>query len=251
MVFRNPLLADDAAFDALRRDLNRLMWMEPFMNRGAFDTGWSCRDHAFVLGAVLQALEAPVSLVHGKNMFVVGPRNGLPPAGLGQEARGPGAHTWVRLEDGHIVDLSPNLAISVGQWRSLEFDGVVAHPRCRAVPVSLLETSDEDEYTNEVNRASHASGHLTAVYLHREEQEFSETLAVDPFSFVNSPLTDRLRRTYDASIYLKGVAHLLGLVAGERRSLAGVSQNKAWAIVSQIGESAVRDVRERIAARVA
>jgi hypothetical protein len=77
---------------SLRADLHHLLNVDPFHNarHGGWDTGWSCRDHAVVVAALLTAADIKASVVHGLNMFVEGPTStGEHPVGIGNEQ----AHT--------------------------------------------------------------------------------------------------------------------------------------------------------------
>jgi hypothetical protein len=38
----------------LRKEAHALLWTDPVMNRGVFDVGMNCRDHALVFAALLK-----------------------------------------------------------------------------------------------------------------------------------------------------------------------------------------------------
>jgi hypothetical protein len=55
---------------ALLRDLNRALWIDPFLNGDTVDAGWSCRDHAWVVAMVCLAEGVPAFVIHGVAGFV-------------------------------------------------------------------------------------------------------------------------------------------------------------------------------------
>ena len=58
-------------------------------------------------------------------------------------------------------------------------------------------------------------------------------------SWANSRVSQRLRgRGLPEDLYLRFAAHLLGLRAGHRQPLRGISANKAWAILAADAELA-------------
>ena len=79
-------LAQSLLDDGLVDELHGFLWTEPFANKGTPDDGWSCRDHAVVVGRLLRSAGAEVRIRHGRCMFVQGPgAHGAPPVGIGPE----------------------------------------------------------------------------------------------------------------------------------------------------------------------
>src|SRR5688572_6667019 len=101
---KSPLIDDRCL-----TEVHRLLWMEPFHNRGVLDLGWSCRDHAFVVACLLRLTSTSTRLVHGKCMYVQGPEATSPPCAIGQECHAVAGHTWLKSSDGKIMDVSPRL----------------------------------------------------------------------------------------------------------------------------------------------
>ena len=65
-------------------EIHNLLWTKPIRSRSpteAAEAGWSCRDHAFVVGFILYAAGIESDFVTGKNMFVRGPALNKPPMG--------------------------------------------------------------------------------------------------------------------------------------------------------------------------
>src|SRR5262245_48295199 len=89
------------------QELHKLLWIEPHVNRGMFDPGWSCREHAVITCCLPLAQGVEAQLTHGKVMYVRGPSGSLPPAGLGQALGDLGGHTWLEVGEVGIVDVSP------------------------------------------------------------------------------------------------------------------------------------------------
>ena len=94
---------------ALIQEIHALLWIEPLVNRGIYDPGWNCRDHALMVAGILAAHLVPVQIVHGQAMFVAGPSGDRPPIGRGQDVNDTTTHTWVEVPSIGIVDISPNL----------------------------------------------------------------------------------------------------------------------------------------------
>jgi len=67
-------------------ELHALVWTRPIVNRGTFDPGWSCREHAASIAALLTLEGVPVHLRHGRCMFIQGAAGNNPPICYGQES---------------------------------------------------------------------------------------------------------------------------------------------------------------------
>jgi hypothetical protein len=82
--------------------------------------------------------------------------------------------------------------------------------------------------------ATHRTDAATAVYLPFQRQPLTASLVRDAFKFVNSPLTDQLRKRHDASIYAKAILHLLDVFESASPKVGTLSsQTKAWSVVAQ------------------
>jgi hypothetical protein len=53
------------------------------------------------------------------------------------------------------------------------------------------------------------------------------------FDFVDSPLSVRLSKQLDATVYAKAAVHLFRVVRGENKSLRLLSQDDAWETISR------------------
>jgi hypothetical protein len=215
-------------------ELHALLWTEPFVNRATADDGWSARDHVVVVGRLLQALGADVSIRHGRCMFVQGPgADGAPAVGIGQEASSRVGHVWLSVAGLGDVDLSPRLSKPQPPWTPVASPGVVGSAWIAPLPTRFTMTTKLRDYEAEIERATGATGQLEAVYLRRTEEPYTDDIARAGLSWANSRVSQRLLgRGLPEDVYLRFAAHLIGLRAGRRQPLRGISHNKAWAILA-------------------
>lgn len=216
-------------------ELHAFLWTDSFVNGATPDDGWSCRDHAVVIGQLLISLGADVSIRHGKCMFVQGPgSDGAPAVGIGQEGASRAGHTWVAVADIGDIDLSPKLAARQPPWRPLQSTGVIGSAWVAEQPTLFAMTERLSEYEGEIARATHATDHLQAVYLTRREERFTADIAQAGLSWASSRVSLRLlERGLPDDLYVRFAAHLLGLLSGERRPLRGLSRNRAWSVLAE------------------
>ena len=228
---------------ALVDELHAFLWPEPFSTRGTRADGWSCRDHIVVGGAVLRTRGAEVRIRHGRCMFVQGPGpGGAPPVGIGQEGSSRIGHAWLLVPGLGDVDLSPRLAAPQPPWSGVDSPGIVGSAWIAPGPASFATTTKLREYTAAIERATGAPQELRAVYLIQREEPYRADIARQGLSWANSRVSQRLRgRGLPEDLYLRFAAHLLGLCAGRRQPLAGISPNKAWAIVAADVDLAAAD----------
>lgn len=205
------------------------------MNGATPDDGWSCRDHAVVVGQLLRNLGADVSIRHGRCMFVQGPgSDGAPAVGIGQEGASRAGHTWVAVADIGDVDLSPRLAARQPPWRPLQSTGVVGSSWLAERPALFVMTARLSEYEAEIARGTDAADQMRAVYLMRREEPFTGEIAQAGLSWANSRVSLRLlERGLPDDLYVRFAAHLLGLLSGERRPLRCISRNRAWSLLAE------------------
>lgn len=219
----------------LLKETHALLWTDPVMNRGVFDVGMNCRDHALVFAALFKANGIDAAIATGKNMIVWGPRSGRAPIGLGQEQDFGEGHSWVMTEAGDLYDYSLKLPDA---RRNARFKGltapIVERCLCGNVPnARVLLTRHADEFTNEVNSASHLPDQILVAYLVTRIEAFTPQLLANPLSRLNSPLSNRIASRYAPDIYVKLVMHLIEFSRGEAHSLAGKSQIGAWNTIAR------------------
>jgi hypothetical protein len=239
----DPELTQALLDPALVDELHAFLWTEPFANRGLPDDGWSCRDHIVVVGALLRSFGAEVRIRHGRCMFVQGPRSdGAPAVGIGQEGTSRIGHAWLLVPGLGDVDLSPRLAAAQPPWTGVDSPGIVGSAWIAPRETSFETTTHVGDYTAAIERATDALDELCAVYLVEREEPYGAGIGRAGLTWANSRVSQRLRaRGLPEDLYLRLAAHLLGLHAGRRPPLRGISLNKAWAIVAADAELAPAD----------
>ena len=217
-------------------ELHAFLWTDPFFNQGTMDAGWSCRDHAVVVGQFLVDAGAHVTVRHGKCMFVQGPtQDGAPPVGLGQDVDPrAGGHTWLSIEGLGDVDLSPRLNIRESRWRPVESTGVVGSSWLAEAPSRFTVTGSLQEYDEEIARATHVLDERHAIYFSRREEPFANEIARSGLSWADSRVSLRLLdRGQPDDLYVRFARHLRGILSDERSPLRHLSRNKAWTILAE------------------
>jgi hypothetical protein len=211
------------------RELHHLLWVEPHDNRGLWDEGWNCRDHALVTAALAQLFGFTAVVGYGQATFVQGPSGELPPVGMELNI-----HAWTMVEQGGMYDLSPRLAQNkFPGWRP---SSVIAQSSCEpAVGTKFSYLLEADHYQNTIARATHDQGCLHVVFWGQESNNLSRVVLGDSLNFCNSPLTDQLRAQFGekGDLHAKAVLHLWEFLKGEAASLTPLSQGDAW---SKIGD---------------
>lgn len=216
-----------------RHEIHSFLWAKPIVNRGELDTGWSCRDHAAVLGAVVALGGHRVTVRHGRCMYVQGESGGHPPVGVGQEVHGRSGHTWLLVDGVGDFDLSPRLNQRVERWRPMNSIGVIGD-QWRIVgdlPTRLTVVKSPVTYDNLIARATYLSDIANAIYYVHHEEPYSLNMIKDPKTCIDSPRFHYIARRCGPAFYVKLVAHLTELLTGSGRPLAGTSSNKALSIV--------------------
>lgn len=219
----------------LLKEAHALLWTDPVMNRGVFDVGMNCRDHALVFAALLKAHGTDAAIASGKNMIVWGPRNGREAIGLGQEQDVGVGHSWAITEAGDLYDYSLKLPDTK---RDARFKGLTAplveRSQCGNVPnARVLLTRQADTFTNQMNAASQVPDQILVAYLVTRIEAFTPQLLANPRSWLDSPLSNRIASRYTPDIYVKLVMHLIEFSRGEARSLTGKSQIGAWNTIAR------------------
>ncbi|MBM4043793.1 MAG: hypothetical protein FJ279_01640 [Planctomycetes bacterium] len=226
-------ILDAIKSSAFLDEIHKLLWIKPAVHRDGFDSGWSCREHAFISACLAAASGIQACIVIGKAMFMQGPQNGKAPAILGCDANDSGTHAWLSIPKLGTTDISPNLDISISAWRRLQFSGIVNGVWEPQGTGMFLSCSSKTDYENEIALGTHGSHGNRAVYWPQRQFDLTEAMVRDAFAFTNSPLTDWLRRSHATDVLAKAALHLWDRINRRVRSVAGVSQAKAWRIVAQ------------------
>ena len=232
-------LAQSLLDAGLVAELHALLWTAPFANKGTPDDGWSCRDHAVVVGHLLRGAGAGVQIRHGRCMFVQGPgSDGAPPVGIGQEGASRVGHTWLHASGLGDVDLSPRLESAQPPWVPVASPGVVGSSWIAGRAAGFEMTTHLRDYEAAIGRATGATDELHAVYLMEREEPYTDAVGRNGLSWANSRVSLRLLgRGLPEDLYLRFAAHLDGVRSGERRRLGAISHNKAWKLLA--GDAAV------------
>jgi hypothetical protein len=211
-------------------EMHHLLWVEPHENRGIWDEGWNCRDHAFLVGFLIAMLgDASAHAIFGKAMFAQGPIGDAPPVGFEQ-----GPHAWTGSNLCGHVDLS--LRLSGVRHPDFKFPDwpVYAIAGSQCVPFEgtrFVHTANAQKYESTVSQASHSEGVRTAIYLRQATPiPFTKKVLFTAFDFCNSPLTDRLRTQFGQrpDVYASAVLHLLDFLHAETGSMRELEQLEAW-----------------------
>ena len=172
---------------------------------------------------------------------VVWPLRVPPPTPISrrQEGSSRAGHAWLLAPGLGDVDLNPRVAASQPPWTGVDSPGIVGSVWMAPRETSFATTSNLREYTAAIKDATRAPDELRAVYLIQREEPYGADIARIGLSWANSRVSQRLRaRGLPEDLYLRFAAHLLGLRAGRRQALRGISPNKAWAIVAADAELA-------------
>jgi len=216
-----------------KREINHLLHTKSHIRSdGEFDAGWNCRDHALVMAMLLKREGSYPKIANGKCMYVQGPYLGNSSFGIGQGNDNGSGHGWLVDQSFGLIDVSPVLELKKHRFRA-SFDGIYGRvwlPPAKE-KVKVVVCDDPQKYENEIGKASHLNGHSTAVYLHLDDSEVTQRLIESPFRFLNSKLSEEIKKRFGSGFYPAVANHLQGFMLGQRDSLKGLGQLKAWATV--------------------
>lgn len=217
-------------------ELHALLWAKPKVNQGEYDLGWSCREHAASIAALLTLRGVSVRLRHGRCAFVQGGTGNAPPVAITQQPALRPGHTWAWADGFGDMDVSPRLRIVIGRWRPLDapFGVVGGIWPVASLPTDAFVLTSKMEYEYRFNEATHLRDAGRAVYLVQREEPFEPGILVDGATRLNSPLTARVIAAAGPAAYMKLIVHVRGLLAGQRKSLSTVSFGRAWQVIGEI-----------------
>jgi len=218
---------------AFKKEINHLLYSNSFTGSdGELDAGWNCRDHSLVMALMLKSGDNYPRIANGKCMFVQGPVAGNAAFRIGQEDYYKSGHNWLVHSKFGIIYVSPTLLSKEHRFRE-PFNGVFN--RVWLPPgkerVSVVLCHDIDDYVKEIEKASHAMSHSTAVYLHLDDQEVTDKLVKSPFKFLNSRFSTEIKSRFGSEFYPAVAKHLHDFVLGKRDSLISQARVKAWGTV--------------------
>ena len=224
-------------------EVHHLFWIKPFINRGQQELGWSCRDHALTLGLLAAMGGKEVVLVTGEAFFVQGPAGGRAPVGVQQAP-----HSWLRTTEGTFdVSWRLNAVRNIPQWKPWNAQGVVAGKVMPAGAATFVSTTDRTRYTQLVNGATHLENGRVAAYLAESVDNLNSGLLSQQYAWVNSPLTDRIKKI-GPDLYSAAALHLVSyLERGE--SIRNLEQEAAWAALAKKYPDALDQTLDQIGRR--
>jgi hypothetical protein len=207
-----------------RRELNRSLWLEPFTNRGVFDAGWSCRDHAWVCSLLACANGFEAVVVHGKLVIVA--QSSRTGQRVGYQVL---THSWSAIAAVGFCDLSlkTDFVLPDGDG-TLPLGPVVQN---NILPQAYGDTYFADNESDGHRAVTESIGYgkrVTLVYSGKEYDTLLEEYVTRAVDLINSPLTDQLRVQFDSSIYAKLVLHLDGLIHGSRHPIVARTRDEFW-----------------------
>jgi hypothetical protein len=218
---------------AFKKEINHLLYYNSFTSSdGEFDAGWNSRDHSLVMALMLKSGDNYPQIANGKCMFVQGPVAGNAAFGIGQENHYKSGHSWLVHSKFGLIDVSPSLQTKEHRFREQIygiFNRVWLPPGKERVSVVVCD--DPNEYVEQIEKASHAMAHSTAVYLQLDEQEITGKSIKSPFKFLNSRFSTEIKNRFGADFYPAVAKHLHDFVLGKSDSLVSLARVKAWGSV--------------------
>jgi hypothetical protein len=218
---------------AFKKEINHLLHTRSHIeNNIEFDAGWNSRDHALVMAMLLKRKGSYPSIASGKCMFVQGPYLRYSSIGVGQEHDYIGGHSWVVDPKFGLIDVSPILEIKKHRFRA-GFDGVFGRVWLPSGKdrVNVVVCDNSDAYEREIIKASHLTRQSSAVYMHLEEFEVTGSFIEHPFKFLNSEISDEIKKRYGAGFYPAVAKHLQNFMLGATDSLTSMGELEAWSVV--------------------
>jgi hypothetical protein len=218
---------------AFKKEINHLLYSDHHIgNDGELDAGWNCRDHALVMALLLKSGDNFPKIANGKCMFVQGPISGNASFEIGQESHYKSGHNWVVHPKFGLIDVSPSLQVRKRRF-SVPFNGIfnrvwLPPGKDRA---SVVVCHNLPDYEHEIHKANHAMTHSTAVYLHLDEMEVTDSLIKTPFKFLNSRISNEIKKRFGPDFYPAVASHLHGYMLDKRNSLISLGKLKAWGTV--------------------
>ena len=229
-------------------ELHSLTWGKPKVNRGEYDPGWSCREHAVAVAALASLAGHIARVRHGRCMFAQGASGDYPPVIKGQDSSSPSGHSWTWIDGFGNLDASPRLRERDRQWRPLDTDfGIVGTTwPVRGLHTRVFFGTKRQNYENAIALATHFPDAGAAIYCLEREDDFRPDMLTDGANYINSPLTSRIIENAGPNAYVKMIVHIRRVLSGERRSLATVSFWRAWRFIGEISDEEAEDLAQSL-----
>jgi hypothetical protein len=234
---------------AFTEELSHLLRRRPKLDGVSRDAGVACRDNALIVAACAAALGHTVQICSGEAAFI-GPvettaQNNVP-GYLHLEV-----HSWVDINGFGICDLSPDLGADGGfgwlRWPVKYLVGGSYIPNM-ADKIGRYCT-DATTFAGTVDAALSDPHHFRTAYFEKTREPYTNTLFVGAVNFALSPLLKELstRPFFSLNILGKAAVHIRNVSKGRAKSLRHMEQMAAWAEIARISDSAVENLRARLA----
>jgi hypothetical protein len=232
--------------ERFRQELHHLLWIDPLINKGVLDEGWNCRDHTLVVAGLAAIRNHSVDAISGAAGFVQGPMGDERPVG-----RDTGRHWWLRIDGIGTCDLSPRLVKTpqLPEWADWQDAFLLGGAFVPAGTINYGMTPHEPVFRALFNDASSKEGQRSAFYLRKAVEPLGLAQFDHARVWVNSPLTDRLKKRFPMrkDIYLRAVLHLDDFIKGAAASMCGLTPTQAWTEVAARPGNACVEFRNRLA----
>ncbi len=235
----------ELASEPFRQELHHLLWIDPLINKGVRDEGWSCRDHALVVAALAAIRGHAAVAISGSVGFVQGPVGDQRPVG-----RNIGPHWWLMIESMGTCDFSPRLIKTreLPEWGDWQDAFLLGSAYVPAGTIAYAMTPHEPTFQAAFAAATNQEGVRTALYLRKAAEPLGLAQFERARDWINSPLTDRLKQRFPLrkDIYLRAVLHLDDFIKGAAASLRGLPQMQAWTQVAARAGNPRMEFRDRL-----
>jgi hypothetical protein len=210
-------------------ELHHLLHIEPFRNEGSLDYGWSCRDHAWTLTLLAKVFGLDAVACHGKLDLVGRTSRSQQPLVVNV-----GRHSWTHIAGNGFTDLSLKRQVCAqnGDGDDCLQTSPVVRNRLVGIEGGRVWTGlGDQEREILLSEAQNAPDIPSAIYTGETYDEvLSEYVDAAP-DLINSPLTDRLKKSFSGEIYAKLVLHLSDRLKGKRSTSEGLSKWAAWQFI--------------------
>lgn len=231
------------------RELHHFLWTDPSVLTDGVDAGWNCRDHTLTTAFLIQSLGFKPVLFHGEAFFAKGPSGKSGSVSYHQRP-----HSWIVIEKVGAVDFSikPDLN-SAGDQFHIPISCIFANQWIPRGKGSVFFAEDEHVYAQACEALLRRRNHATAIYFHRQAEQFHSGHLSRAAGFARSPLTQQLDAVYGnpSDLYAALMLHLHSFLEGNAQSLAALPFDKAWRKLAAAREDAIERASLYMEARAA
>ena len=206
------------------RELHRLFWTDPFYNEGVLDHGWHCREHAWAIALLCRSAALTETIIfHGSAYFFSPWRDGTERTIIWQRT-----HAWVGVPDRGFIDLSVRRTATIeGHSVDMRMEGVYLDlllPQLRHSIRLCRQRADQQAALDAAQKDRRAG----AVYVPGDTYDgLLPDIVVNAASWINSPLTDKLRQRGDPNTYYCAALMYLAHIATGGECI-GSAQQDIW-----------------------